>query len=451
MTQKLVVHHTSTVAWAGSARVLQRCGDHPCVGNCDASRSKHGDLAGKSGDAVAPSVVDAVLAGPGIPLANPLRREAKQRLGYDFSRVRVHADAQAARSADAVRASAYTVGSHVVFASGRYSPETNQGQLLLWHELTHVLQQRDAEGSNSGAPVRIAAFDEAERQADAVSRAGSTPAQPVAAVAVRQVARSLQRGSSDPSCTGMAVPCATGDECTAPDTGREGSRDTSTSWTIELNVDTEADNWESALRHQSVGHTYLRFMESNGREYTYGFYPKRNVDEVHTAVDGCVHHPDRTHESCIDEQLRYRLNKAQYDAALAAAAGLCRSGHVYGIARTSTGWTPSYTCTTFARDVLTAAQQSMPGSTSKPTEVYFTTIPSFDNPNTLKENIQAERAAHPERAGVFYNDPCMTACERSFDECTQHGPGGGVCIAQRSACITHCPSGQRSDRMPHPG
>lgn len=450
----MIVQRTPAVTSRRSLRVLQRCGDHPCAGSCDPSRSRREDpagTAGKAADAVAPGIVDAVLAGPSAALAGPLRHEAQQRFGYDFSRVRVHTDAEAARSADVVRASAYTVGSHVVFASGRYSPETNQGRRLLWHELTHVLQQRNAAGSDSGAPVQIAAFDEAERQADAVSRADARPAQSVAPVAVRQVARSLQRGSSDPSCTGMKAPCATGDQCAAPDAGREGSSDSSTSWTMELNVDTEADDWESALRRQSVGHTYLRFMESNGRQYTYGFYPKRNVDENHTAVDGCVHHPDRTHESCIDEQLRYRVNKAQYDAALAAAASVCRSGHVYGIMRTSTGWTPSYTCTTFAGDVLAAAQQSMPGSTSKPTKVYFTEVPPFDNPYTLKENIQAERAAHPERAGIFYNDPCMTACERSFDECTEHGPGGGTCIARRSACITHCPPGQRSDRMAQPG
>lgn len=59
----------------------------------------------------------------------------------DFSRVRVHTDAKAAESARAVNALAYTVGRDVVFGAGRYAPATREGQRLLAHELTHVVQQ----------------------------------------------------------------------------------------------------------------------------------------------------------------------------------------------------------------------------------------------------------------------------------------------------------------------
>jgi hypothetical protein len=55
--------------------------------------------------------------------------------------VRVHTDAPAAESAQAISALAYTVGRDVVFARGQYEPGTSQGQRLLAHELTHVLQQ----------------------------------------------------------------------------------------------------------------------------------------------------------------------------------------------------------------------------------------------------------------------------------------------------------------------
>src|SRR6185437_10523302 len=40
-------------------------------------------------------------------------------------------------------ARAYTHGSHVVFAAGRFSPGTPQGRELLAHELAHVAQQAD--------------------------------------------------------------------------------------------------------------------------------------------------------------------------------------------------------------------------------------------------------------------------------------------------------------------
>jgi hypothetical protein len=66
------------------------------------------------------------------------------RFGHDFSRVRVHADALAAESADAVHSLAYTVGSSIAFAKGRYQPGTASGQRLLAHELAHVVQQSEA-------------------------------------------------------------------------------------------------------------------------------------------------------------------------------------------------------------------------------------------------------------------------------------------------------------------
>jgi Domain of unknown function (DUF4157) len=62
-------------------------------------------------------------------------------IGHDFSRVRVHTDQRAARSAESVAAQAYTVGSDVVFGTGRYAPATPEGRRLLAHELTHVVQQ----------------------------------------------------------------------------------------------------------------------------------------------------------------------------------------------------------------------------------------------------------------------------------------------------------------------
>ncbi|HEV2829180.1 MAG TPA: DUF4157 domain-containing protein, partial [Pyrinomonadaceae bacterium] len=61
---------------------------------------------------------------------------------YDLSGVRVHTDAQASESARAVNARAYTVGHHVVFGSGSYSPHSSLGLRLLAHELAHTAQQR---------------------------------------------------------------------------------------------------------------------------------------------------------------------------------------------------------------------------------------------------------------------------------------------------------------------
>lgn len=90
---------------------------------------------------VSPPVVQEVLRSSGRPLAPTTRAFFAPRFGHDFSQVRVHTDEQAAKSAQAVNALAYTVGHHVVFGAGQYAPGTSDGQRLLAHELAHVVQQ----------------------------------------------------------------------------------------------------------------------------------------------------------------------------------------------------------------------------------------------------------------------------------------------------------------------
>lgn len=78
---------------------------------------------------------------PGQPLDPATRAYFEPRFGRDFSDVRVHAGGDAAGSAGAVNALAYTVGRDIVFAEEQYRPATNSGRRLLAHELTHVIQQ----------------------------------------------------------------------------------------------------------------------------------------------------------------------------------------------------------------------------------------------------------------------------------------------------------------------
>lgn len=97
--------------------------------------------ASDAGIAAAPPFVHDVLATPGLPLDADTRAFMEPRFGYNFSQVRIHADAKASASARAVNALAYTVGQDVVFGAGQYVPGTSAGQRLLAHELTHVVQQ----------------------------------------------------------------------------------------------------------------------------------------------------------------------------------------------------------------------------------------------------------------------------------------------------------------------
>ena len=88
-----------------------------------------------------PPIVHEVLRSPGQPLGADARAFMEPRFGHDFSYVRVHIDSRSAKAAEEVNAQAFTVGRDLVFGSGQYAPRTIDGQVLLAHELTHVLQQ----------------------------------------------------------------------------------------------------------------------------------------------------------------------------------------------------------------------------------------------------------------------------------------------------------------------
>lgn len=90
-----------------------------------------------------PSKVHAVLRSPGERLDPGIQRTMKTQMGHDFSRVKLHTGTDAAESAYELEAAAFTVGKHIVFGSGQYSPGTRQGWKLLKHELAHTIQQPD--------------------------------------------------------------------------------------------------------------------------------------------------------------------------------------------------------------------------------------------------------------------------------------------------------------------
>ncbi len=81
------------------------------------------------------------LSAAGNPLPDDIRNFYEPRFGFDFSAVKIHSDAVAAKSAQSINALAYTTGNNIVFNNGQYSPGTESGKHLLAHELTHVVQQ----------------------------------------------------------------------------------------------------------------------------------------------------------------------------------------------------------------------------------------------------------------------------------------------------------------------
>ncbi len=91
----------------------------------------------------------------------------KARMGFDFSHVRIKADAGADTVARSINAKAYTRGAEIGFQKGEYQPGTMKGRSLLAHELTHVIQQ----GGGSSASATGAAAPETHSAGDTQSRA----------------------------------------------------------------------------------------------------------------------------------------------------------------------------------------------------------------------------------------------------------------------------------------
>jgi len=148
-------------------------------GECESCKKKRRDglLQRKTADPKAtasrvpdvPSSVHQTLQAPGQSLDNPVRAQLEPRFNRDFSKVKIHTDPAAARSAEDVNAAAYTVGSNVVFGAGKYSPNTDSGRALLAHELAHVVQQ-DGAAYDPNRPLSVGAADTSlEHEAEAAA------------------------------------------------------------------------------------------------------------------------------------------------------------------------------------------------------------------------------------------------------------------------------------------
>src|SRR4030095_197182 len=112
-------------------RVQRTCACHSTpesTGECEECAKKRPslqrmslDVAGPVAHGYAPPIVHDVLRSPAQPLDPQTRAFMESLFGHDFSRVRIHADPGASAATDAVEAQAFTVGSDIVFSSGRFA------------------------------------------------------------------------------------------------------------------------------------------------------------------------------------------------------------------------------------------------------------------------------------------------------------------------------------------
>jgi hypothetical protein len=127
----------------------------------------------------------------GAALGTDVRAKMEPQLGADLSAVRVHTGGESAKAADAYGARAFTVGGDVHFAAGEFAPGSKEGDRLLAHELTHIVQgqrsgvQRKADAEQSG--------DAKHEHGDQVSKPGE-PAEQEADQVADHVADNLHEG-----------------------------------------------------------------------------------------------------------------------------------------------------------------------------------------------------------------------------------------------------------------
>jgi hypothetical protein len=147
------------------AGLLQRqcaCGEHTIAGaTCEACRGKEQpklprDQFGEVAEPVAAlETVRHLTRSSGQPLDPSVRGTMESLFGHDFSGVRIHSSAAAAKSAIMLSARAYTIDRNIIFASGEYAPRTREGRKLLAHELTHVVQQHNGAESTPSTQIGV--------------------------------------------------------------------------------------------------------------------------------------------------------------------------------------------------------------------------------------------------------------------------------------------------------
>jgi hypothetical protein len=237
-----------------TSAVLQR----KCLGSCRSQvDDKKNTLQRKASSnhevSEVPPIVYDVLRSSGQPLDAATRGFFEPRFGHDFSRVKVHVNRLAAESARCVNARAYTLGSNIAFDSGEYSPSTSKGIRLLAHELSHVMQQRNANITSASAVAIGSTTSQLESQADdmasSVMTGSDTPkAAPTPAALV------LQRSTSQFSDSSSE---------------EEQSHEPINAPSNDCRIEVRATHISGPLSIAPIWHLFVVLTDSSGKEFLY--------------------------------------------------------------------------------------------------------------------------------------------------------------------------------------
>ncbi|MCG8330291.1 MAG: DUF4157 domain-containing protein [Chitinophagales bacterium] len=120
-------------------------------------RSNDALIQRKGGEEVDPSLEMQLnnSRGSGQTLDDQTRSTMEQGFNTDFRNVKVHTDENAVQMNHKLNAQAFTSGNDIYFNQGKYDPNTKDGNRLLAHELTHVIQQNGNGSLKSRVQNRI--------------------------------------------------------------------------------------------------------------------------------------------------------------------------------------------------------------------------------------------------------------------------------------------------------
>ena len=108
--------------------------------------------------------------GGGKSLDPGIQEGMGQSMGHDFGGVQVHTSPEADSLSRQLHARAFTTGQDIFFREGTYNPASSDGQKLIAHELTHVVQQSGGgTGTSLGRMTVHGSNDSFEQEADSVA------------------------------------------------------------------------------------------------------------------------------------------------------------------------------------------------------------------------------------------------------------------------------------------
>jgi hypothetical protein len=91
----------------------------------------------------------------GQSLPEGIQMDMGNKIGANFSEVKIHTDSNAIRMNQELGAKAFTHGNNIFFNQTQYNPYNTEGKRLLAHELTHVIQQsNNSQSSISRKPAK---------------------------------------------------------------------------------------------------------------------------------------------------------------------------------------------------------------------------------------------------------------------------------------------------------